>query len=226
MRTCLTILCFCLLASFASAALAQTPDGDPPSVETDCDGEIGAAFGLCNAYCEAMDCDCPTADNPTCEPQASQTACARVKERYQRKSGNDHLPCEDTAPPPPPATCPCGLDLATFETDLGWSDDEFHTGLSFAGYLWQDAASGSAPFNPASCLDAADPPALWAVDSGLLMLATDVNDGTTYLAGVRATAGGGFECFASNDAPFPVSGTLVITQAEAGTCREALLSGC
>ena len=37
--------------------LAKTPDGVTPAEETVCDGLSGAAFGLCNAYCEAMDCD-------------------------------------------------------------------------------------------------------------------------------------------------------------------------
>ena len=32
-----------------------TPDGMPPSQETVCDGLSGAAFGLCNAFCEAQD---------------------------------------------------------------------------------------------------------------------------------------------------------------------------
>ena len=44
-----------------------TPDGQPPSMETVCDGQSGAAFGLCNAYCEAMDCDSP---DPQASPQA------------------------------------------------------------------------------------------------------------------------------------------------------------
>ena len=38
MRTFLTIMFFCLLASFASITVAQTPDGDPPAVEELCDG--------------------------------------------------------------------------------------------------------------------------------------------------------------------------------------------
>ena len=72
-------------------ASAQTPDGQTPAVETVCDGESGAAFGLCNAYCEAMDCDS--------SPEASQTACDTVQDLFIAITGRD-LPCEQP---------PCGL---------------------------------------------------------------------------------------------------------------------
>lgn len=48
---------------------------------TICDGTSGAAYGLCVAYCEAMDCD---SDNP----QASETACERVYSNYQKITGS------------------------------------------------------------------------------------------------------------------------------------------
>jgi hypothetical protein len=76
-----------LLLLCTGAALAQTPDA--------CDGETGAAYGLCNAYCEAMDCD---SDNA----QASETACAKVKDKFANITGRTSLPCEA-----PPVTCPC-----------------------------------------------------------------------------------------------------------------------
>lgn len=78
-----------LICTGTGAALAQTPDGMPPANETICNGESGAAFGLCNAYCEAMDCELD-------EPQASATACSRVRTKFQNITGHD-LPCE----------CPC-----------------------------------------------------------------------------------------------------------------------
>jgi hypothetical protein len=81
-----------------SAALAKTPDGQPPSVETVCDGLSGAAFGLCNAYCEAMDCDSPN-------HHASDEACARVKENYEKHTG-EPLPCE--------VACPCAHMVPLF----------------------------------------------------------------------------------------------------------------
>lgn len=58
-----------------------------------CDGESGAAYGLCTAYCESMDCDG--------DPEASQNACDRVSDNFTKITGVD-LPCEaacgDTAP--------------------------------------------------------------------------------------------------------------------------------
>src|SRR5262245_23634879 len=71
-----------------SSGLAQTP-AKAPAEETVCDGQVGAAFGLCNAYCEAMDCD---ADRP----QASATACNAVSQRFEKLTGTL-----------PPCTCPC-----------------------------------------------------------------------------------------------------------------------
>ena len=60
-------LVFALLLICSGAAMAQgTPDWMTPHQETVCDSETGAAFGLCNAYCEAMDCE-------SASPQASAT---------------------------------------------------------------------------------------------------------------------------------------------------------
>ncbi len=70
-------------------AFAQTPDGETPSVETVCDTQVGAAFGLCNAYCEAMDCDYIT-------PQASEKACTRVLDRFVQLTENVP-PCDSVA---------------------------------------------------------------------------------------------------------------------------------
>jgi hypothetical protein len=77
---------------------AETPDGQTPSEETVCDNQIGAAYGLCTAYCEAMDCD-------SAAPQASPTACSRVRGNFERITGQP-LPCE--------ATCPCVDALPLF----------------------------------------------------------------------------------------------------------------
>ena len=82
----------------ASTVFAKTPDGQPPSEETVCDSQTGAAFGLCNAYCEAMDCDSPA-------PQASATACSRVQENFLRITGQP-LPCD--------VPCPCAGQLPVF----------------------------------------------------------------------------------------------------------------
>jgi hypothetical protein len=39
--------------------------------ESECDGETGAALGLCKAYCEALECD-------TAAPIGSLKACERI----------------------------------------------------------------------------------------------------------------------------------------------------
>ncbi len=83
----LVFLCFCLVLS--GAALAQTPDGETPAMEDVCDGLSGAAFGACNAYCEAMDCD-------SANPHASERACSNQFNRFEKLTGNI-----------PPCVCPC-----------------------------------------------------------------------------------------------------------------------
>jgi len=75
-------------ALFNASTQLGTPDGVPPSRETVCNGQTGAAYGLCVAYCEAMDCDTG--------PQASQKACNKVAANYTRITGQG-LPCD----------CPC-----------------------------------------------------------------------------------------------------------------------
>jgi len=65
------------------AASARTPDGETPAEESVCDGTTGAAFGLCNAYCEAQDCD--VHDRKSCE---------RLRKRYKKKTGTDVFPCD------------------------------------------------------------------------------------------------------------------------------------
>jgi hypothetical protein len=80
-----------ILSLGAPLAIAQTPDGSTPAEEDVCTnaGLTGAAWGLCNAYCEAMDCDSPA-------PNASPVACAAVLSRFQKKTDPAFLPpCED-----------------------------------------------------------------------------------------------------------------------------------
>jgi len=60
---------------------SSTPDGETPAVEQVCDDYTGAAFGLCNAYCEAMDC----AD----DPNADQQACDKLEDELNARTGRD-----------------------------------------------------------------------------------------------------------------------------------------
>jgi len=90
-----------ITAEEALAALAEvqaggeeggTPDGLTPAVEDICTkwGFDGKVNGLCNAYCEAMDCDDPN-------PHASDQACTRVLDKIQGELGNTPFPtCEDS----------------------------------------------------------------------------------------------------------------------------------
>ena len=91
-----------LLGLFSITAQA---DGIPPSGETVCDvlnapGVTNGLFGLCNAYCEAKDCD---EYAPGDEPRS----CQRLLANYDRKaSGSDPaMPC--LAQEPEPVVCPC-----------------------------------------------------------------------------------------------------------------------
>ena len=84
----MSILLSMLLPSMSSAL--GTPDGLPPSMETICDSKQGAAYGLCNAYCEAMDCD-------DIAPHASVTACQKVSDKFTQLTG-EPLPCDDICP--------------------------------------------------------------------------------------------------------------------------------
>lgn len=98
MKKSLWILAFTFLVFGAGSAFAKTPDGKPPSQETVCDRESGAAYGLCTAYCEAMDCDDPN-------KRASDAGCAAVRRNFEKKTGRP-IPCA--------MTCPCAGLLQLF----------------------------------------------------------------------------------------------------------------
>jgi hypothetical protein len=121
-------LTLALLLLCTGAALAQTPDGETPAEETVCDSETGAAFGLCNAYCEAMDCDSDS-------PQASETACTKVKNKFTNLTGHE-LPCE-AAPscltPPPGTICPCAVNSSEFAAAVSQPLQCENLGLSING---------------------------------------------------------------------------------------------
>lgn len=90
-----------LVCTGTGAALAQTPDDLPPARETVCDAETGAAYGFCNAYCEAMDCESDA-------PNASATACGKVRSKFENVTGRD-VPCG--------LSCPC-TSITEFNTYL------------------------------------------------------------------------------------------------------------
>jgi hypothetical protein len=64
-----------------------TPDQAPPAEETICEdaGLLGAAFGLCVAFCEANDCDA----------FPDSQACDVLRNNYAKITGEVTFPCED-----------------------------------------------------------------------------------------------------------------------------------
>jgi len=106
---------FASIAGFALLMLTSFPvwaqrtgDHIVPSQETVCDGDP-FSFGLCNAYCEALDCDSAT-------PLGTPRACSRLLRNYKKKSGGIAPPC----------VCPCRFDLESdFDTLVTAGDAEF-----------------------------------------------------------------------------------------------------
>lgn len=89
------VLCVSTLALAPwRAALAQgTPDDVTPAVEDACTGMVGAAFGLCVAFCEANDCDV----------YPDSQACDTLRANYTKITGELAFPCELSEPPSDPS---------------------------------------------------------------------------------------------------------------------------
>lgn len=102
----------------APPAAAQTPDGQTPAEETICDDALltGALWGLCNAYCEAMDCD-------SVNKHASDEACDRVLGNFLKKSDGQAPPCfedpdpDDDGVPNEEDNCPSDANADQADTD-------------------------------------------------------------------------------------------------------------
>ena len=80
-----------LLLGLSIGSQAQTPDGPTPAAEDICTkwGFSGNVNGLCNAYCEAMDCG-------SANSQASDQACDRVFDKIIVALGDTPFPtCQD-----------------------------------------------------------------------------------------------------------------------------------
>ena len=94
-----TTLCAVFVVMMVVGTYAQTFDGA-------CDGLEDNAWGLCNAYCEAMDCDGT--------PNASARACSQVALNFTRATGGDPMPCGTSEPALSTGSqlgsCPCNFD--------------------------------------------------------------------------------------------------------------------
>ena len=75
-----------------------------------CDLLSGAAFGLCNAYCEAMDCELLDDGDDTTFPNASEQACLQVKDSFIRITG-EVMKRFWPSNPPMKKRCGCAVTL-------------------------------------------------------------------------------------------------------------------
>lgn len=109
---------------------AQTPDGETPAEETVCDAEAGAAFGLCSAFCEAMDCGSDS-------PLASAKACEKVGDNFEKITGG-----------PPP--CMCSIPQGCYAASVNVTRSIFWPGgsgpFTVTGYLDDNCVQSFAPF--------------------------------------------------------------------------------
>ncbi len=80
------LLAVCMM--IAGPALAGRSHRAAPPHDSACSsaGLKGPAWGLCNAYCEAMDCD-------GASPRASSRACERVLRNFRNKAQGEAPPC-------------------------------------------------------------------------------------------------------------------------------------
>lgn len=114
-----TLFASFLLCCPLTALHAQTWDGVTPAEELVCDGLPGREFGLCNAYCEALDCDSQL------EPAQ---ACDALRDNFYRATGSSAFPCDVFCVEPLDPGCSGNGDLVTdtsgcsvCECDEAWS---------------------------------------------------------------------------------------------------------
>jgi hypothetical protein len=97
-----------LSVSLVGVARAKTYDLSPPSKETICDDLSGAAFGLCNAYCEAVDCD---------SRDDHQIPCQMLRRAFEKATGSDIFPCDEVVATPTNTASPTDTPEAPTVTD-------------------------------------------------------------------------------------------------------------
>ena len=129
------------MAFIATPAEAQrTGDHIVPSIETVCDGDP-FSFGLCNAYCEALDCESAT-------PLGTPRACSNLLRNYKKKSGGAAPPC----------ACPCQFavqnDLDVLEEN---AELELQVDIDIPGTYQQDCGDFGPGGVPAFLAEAFEP---------------------------------------------------------------------
>ena len=114
-----SIISSCVVAGLLLFAAVDAEGGKPRRHGSICDeaGLIGSAYGACNAYCEALDCD-------SLEPGGSKRACEQARNRFMKLTG-ELPPCEPL--------CPCGSS---------WRDEDFLDASLFVAECFSGEAEG------------------------------------------------------------------------------------
>lgn len=81
--------CRLMIGTALGAVLFSPPGAHAGNQTNPCDGLTGAAFGLCNAYCNAQNCPA----NPT------SNACDVLRRNFERQTGSSVFPCDVTPTP-------------------------------------------------------------------------------------------------------------------------------
>lgn len=118
----ITVASCSMLLGTSSVVVASTPDGVTPANEGICDGLIGATpglYGLCVAYCEAM--DAPEDLSDPLAITALRMPAQKILTNYERKQndGDPDMPCVVYEPE---VVCPAWTpeELETVGTQ-GWN---------------------------------------------------------------------------------------------------------
>lgn len=197
------------------AAARKTGDGIVPAIETVCDGDP-FNFGLCNAYCEALDCD---SDTPLGTPQA----CANKLKNYVKHSKGALPPCE--------ATCPCEFDVESdFVTLVQFGNEEFDAPIdvdaTFDDFCATWGPNGENSYI-ATALQFVDTP---TTDPQGVLLAYWVEEETNQSPASCNELGGGFDGIQDMGTDFSygpwVDRKTSLNSAEKGFCKAALAKLC
>jgi hypothetical protein len=220
--------------------------GKPQATCTDA-GLRGVAQGLCQAYCEALDCDS--------NPAANVHACARLEASFSRATGGSPLPCVGDADgdgvPDAIDDCPAEPDPDQLDADGDGAGDACDNCAQIANSDQADT------FGAVGVGDVCDCPCFTVLDTTALAVALgdssvyggvvciDTRIGAKPLTAVSAMRLDGVPCavqsgdcsalaveFTEDQAcqwnpPAPASGLTVqgISDPQREACREAILAG-